>query len=190
MRLINPKLLLVIGLISFLAGCTTEKLNFGIDPEISSVQQLSRGVQQISVSVNEQLPDNIEGIKKDLIIANGPDDPAGVLRNKILDQLKANQFRIISNPLLADLSLSFTIETLYATVDTGMFKSEINAVSHIRVQAKKQGKTFEKVYRNTRKQEVANPANEIDVTGVVNQMLTQQMTAIFTDPRLLALTNG
>lgn len=183
---------IIVGLATsaFLFACTTERLNYRIDPEIANVQQLSRSIRSVSISVDENIPDNIEGLKKDLVLASGPNDPAKTLRSKILDQLKANNFQIISNPLLADLSLTFTIESLHATVDTGMFKSEINAVSHIRVKAKKQSATFEKVYRNTRKQEVANPANELDVTGIVNQVLSQQMNAIFTDPKLLALTNG
>jgi len=173
-----------------LLACSTEKLKYSIDPEIANIGQLAGKAKLVSLSVTNQTPDTIEGLKKDLIIASGPKEPAKALREKILDQLKANNFKIINNPLLADLSLSFTVESLYATVDTGMFKSEINAISHLRVKVKKQGKTFEKVYRNSRKQEVANPANELDVTGIVNQVLSQQMSAIFTDPKLLELTNG
>ena len=62
--------------------------------------------------------------------------------------------------------------------------------SHLRMKANKQGNTFEKLYKMSRTQEVANPVNNNDLSGIVNQLLSNQLSAIWADPALIELTNG
>jgi uncharacterized lipoprotein YajG len=117
-------------------------------------------------------------------------DEALVIRTKLMDSLKNNGFKIISNKLLADVALELDIVEFEVSFKSNFFKSELMVTSHLRMKANKQGNTFEKLYKMSRTQEVANPVNNNDLSGIVNQLLSNQLSAIWADPALIELTNG
>jgi|GEM_PF-3182194 len=183
---------IIVGLLTFviLSGCTPATLNYRLDPDVGDLQSLAGQAKQIAFMVVDKRTDQTQASTDSLIFVAGPDNEAAALKRKIIDSLMKNNFKIISNPLLADLSIELTIEQLNAQVEKSMFKSNVKVTSHLRVKAKKQENSFERLYKSNRSQEVANPANETDVTGVVNQLLSQQLGQIFADPELVKLANN
>lgn len=172
------------------SGCSVKQLSYQLDPELTSVQRLANHVKIVAVSVTDKRSAIAQKDTDDVFYVKGPNQEAELLKSKIIDNLKRNDFKIIGNNLLADLAINVEIEQLDAKVEHSFFKSKIAAKSHLRLKANKKSQRFEKLYKTTRAQEVANPANELDVTGVVNQMLSEQLTTIFTDPALINLANS
>ncbi|TQV81482.1 YajG family lipoprotein [Aliikangiella coralliicola] len=177
------------SLVLVIAACTPAKLNYLIDPEITTAEQLHSHASLVSVQVldkRKQLPSQ----KDKQVVTSAADNEAFMLKEKLVDNLKHHKFKIISKPLLADIALEFHIEQLSATVASELFKSNVEVISHLRLKAKSKGRTFEKLYKMSRSQEVANPANQNDVTGVVNQLLSKQLSGMFSDPALIELARG
>ncbi|MET1255156.1 YajG family lipoprotein [Aliikangiella maris] len=178
---------LMITCLAAVSACTPAKFRYRIDPEITQAQSLAAKAQTIAVQVTDLRSNNYPTQNNKITLISGPVDEAAQLKAQIIDNLTRSQFRIISNPLLADLNVELQIETLQAAVNQSMLKSTIKVDSHIRLIASKQGNKIEKLFRTTREQDVANPVKELDVTGVVNQLLSQQLTSIFNEPALLNL---
>ena len=184
--------LLVLSIVALvgLMGCSPASLSYRLDPEVNNVQRLSNHAKLVSVSVTDNRQQKATAAEQDIIIASGPEDEAKVLRTLLIDNFKKNNFKIINNPLLADLSIEIQIEQLEARINKSMFKSEVKVSSHLRLKAKKQSQSLEKLFKMNRNQEVANPPNELDVTGVVNQLLSNQLSSIFADPALIKLAES
>ncbi len=182
---IRPFLLLAI--ILFSSGCTTTSLKYHFDPEITQLEQLSAHAKVVAITVEDkrsaQTTSKDENIQH---IPHNPDD-AKTLKNKLIANMKQNNFKIIGNALLADLSFNLQIEQFDVSVNKSFFKSEVMVKSQLRVIARHQGNKYEKIYTMKRQQEVANPATELDVTGVVNQLLSQQLSIILSDKSLLEI---
>lgn len=171
------------AIIIVISACNPAALKYQLDPEIAYLNQLSEETKIVALKVIDARtaisPDNT---KQNII--SGPGDEAKILQDKLITQLKQNGFKIISKPLLADIAFEIEITQLALTMETSTFKSIIRGKSEIKLTASKQGTKWSKVFRATREQEVANPANDLDVTGVINQMLTKQFSNIFTDQSL------
>lgn len=180
--------LTILSIIFGLSGCAVGKLNYQIDPEIASVSQLAEQVSIIAVSVtdNRTATGNTNSTKN-LVYADGPADAADALKSRLLEHFRNSRLKIISNPLLADLAIEISIEKLEAKVISNFYKSEIHAVSQIRLKANKKRIPYEKIFQATRSQSVSKPATSNEVTGVINQLLSEQISKILNDPGLLEL---
>ncbi|WP_444997898.1 YajG family lipoprotein [Aliikangiella sp. IMCC44359] len=191
MRFSFKLILTLTSTIALISGCSPSKLNYRLDPEVRNIQSLSEYAQLIAVSVSDNRPLATPNSSNDnILFASGPQNEAALLKTKLIDSLKKNGFKIISNPLLADLSIDIEIEKLEAKVTKSLLRSTVEVVSHLRLKANKQSKKSEKIYKMNRSQEVANPASELDVTGVVNQLLSKQLSVIFSDPMLKKLASS
>jgi uncharacterized lipoprotein YajG len=179
----------ILTLILMVSACATANLSYRLDPEIGNLQSLSSFAQLVSVSVIDKRPQPKRETAENTLIINGPTDEAAELRNKLIDHLKAKNFKIIANPLLADIALEIHIENLQAVVRSEFLKSEIQVDSQLRLKANKQSKTYENIYTMSRTQEVANPVNNADISGVVNRILTEQLSLIFNEPALAQLSS-
>ena len=172
-----------LAVILIISGCNPATLKYQLDPEISYLNQLPDETKIVALKVIDARtatsPDNTEQH-----LVSGPSDEAKILQDKFITQLKQNGLKIISKPLLADIAFEIEIVHLALTLESSTFKSVIRGKSEIKLTANKQGATWSKIFRATREQEVANPANDLDVTGVINQMLTKQFSRIFTDQTL------
>ncbi len=187
MRFPSKSALLITFFTLILSACAAKKLEYKIDPELTSTQNLNQYAELIAVSVVDNRSPQAASTDEDIIIVDGPSNTAEILRKKIIERFKQQNFKIISNKLLADLAVEIQIEKLEVKVNKGLFKSTVNAASQLRLKANKQSKTFEKLYKIKGSQEVANPANELDVTGVINKLLSDQLGEIFSDQALLEL---
>jgi len=182
------KILLFSVLFQIITACSTTSLNYKIDPEISNMKQFANQSSLIAISVIDKRANHDQATHDESILIPGQKNEVEIIKTKILDNLKQNNVRIISNPLLADISLELHIEEFKVVIESELFKSKLKVTSHLRMKASKNGRFFEKLYKMARTQEVANPANSNDVTGIVNQVLSKQLSAIWSDPALSQLT--
>ena len=179
----NKIILLLIGALSLLlTACSPTKLNYQIDPDFSKLAPLVKGNEIIFVSVSDNRIASNTSIQNSLIKADIPDKDA--LKTKLTQYLKDNQHKIINRVLLADLGLEIKIQSLELLLESGTFKSKLSAKSTLEIIIHKKSNQWSKVYKASRVQEVATPVNNLDTTGVINQMLTKQFESIFTDAEL------
>lgn len=177
-----------IGISMLISACSPAKLSYVIDPEINHLETLAKQAPIIAVSVIDLRHNNTSANLPGTTNIPGPENEADVLRHKLIEHLKQNNFKIISQPLLADLAIELSIKQLDVNVKQETFKSNISASSQLHLKARNKQTTFEKNYRAERAQEVANPVNKNDVTGVVNLLLSQQLSSILSAPEIIQLT--
>lgn len=185
MRYLNNKSLIVTALFLLTACTTPTTLTYHLDPEIAELDKLSPLAKVIAISVTDKRPAQTPSNNKNIIIINNNPDDAAILKEKLITQLKKNNFQIISNPLLADVSIAIQIEQLAIKILKSFLKSKISVRNQLRVTTYKQGQKLTKRYRMNRQQEIMNPPSERDITGIVNLLLSKQLSAILTDPSLI-----
>ena len=166
-----------------LSGCNPDILKYQLDPGIDQLNGLAENAKIVALSVKDNRPvsSNQSSSIKSIL---GPNDEANVLRGKLVALLKQGGYKIINNPLLADISFEIQINKLELNIESSTFKSTIRGNSEFKFSVRKNGEDWAKVYRATREQEVANPVNELDATGVMNQMLTRLLSNAFSDASL------
>jgi len=174
-------------LILMMVACSTAPLNYKIDPEIKNINQFVDPSSMIALSVidNRALTTNQQSS-----LISGPENEADVIKSKLIEILKQNNFKIISNLLLADIALELHIEQFDVNIESDLFKSKIKVESQLSLQAKKNGASFNKLFKMNRSQELANPVNSNEVTGIVNQLLSKQLSTIWSDPGFIKLSNS
>ena len=77
------------------------------------------------------------------------------------------------------------IDELALSIQASTFKSTIKASSVFTLTIRRNGEQWSKIFRAARTQEVANPVNQNDATGVMNQLLSKQLSNAFSDPALM-----
>ena len=174
--------LLISTLSLFLTACSPAKLNYQIDPDFSHLDSLIHGNEIIFVSVSDKRTSSNTSIQNSVIKANIPDNDA--LKTKLTQYLKDNQYKLINRILLADLGIEIKIHSLNLLLEKGTFKSKLLAKSTFEVIIHKKNNHWSKIFKASRIQEIASPANNLDTTGVINQMLSKQFKIIFTDVEL------
>lgn len=170
-----------------LSACAQNALRYQVDPEITLSQQLKKLSPMIAISVEDKRLASNDSLGSDTIRISGPENEAQKLKRQLVNAFKNNQYRIISNPLLADLAIQLQINELSVKVKNDLFKSDINIATRFHMLATRQGKKLDKSFSQTLTQEVANPVNDNDVTGVVNQLLSKILSDIIADPELITL---
>ncbi len=185
MNLSLIKIFITLTAMILLSGCNPATLKYQLDPEFTHLDELSEKAKIVALKVvdarSTATPDNANQKA-----VSGPTNEAKVLQDKLISLLKKNGYKIISKPLLADIAFEIEITKLQLSIESSTFKSIIRGSSEIKLTANKHGQQWSKIFRATREQEVANPANDLDATGVVNQMLSKQFTSIFSDQSLVA----
>jgi len=183
MKLLIKKLFPTLVFAILLSGCNPAILQYQLDPEITHLDQLPEETKIVALKVVDARVAH-ESNENNQNIVTGPTDEIKVIEKKLTDFLKQAGYKIISKPLLADLSFEIEINTLQLSLESSTFKSTIGGKSEIKLTVNKRGEQWSKIFRATREQEVANPVNDLDVTGVVNQMLTKQFSSMFSDQSL------
>jgi uncharacterized lipoprotein YajG len=173
-----------------LTSCANTPLGYKIDPEITTIKQFANQSSLIAISIIDKRTQEQNSANEDITFVPRQKDEAALLRTKLIEILKQNDFRIISNKLLADVSLELEIVEFQVSIETGLFKSNLKVSSQLRVKSSAQGNNFEKLYKMNRTQEVANPVNNKDLSGVVNQLLSKQLSDVWSDPALAQQTKG
>lgn len=175
----------IFGFISLiLSACASEQLSYRIDPEIRYTPESSQVSPIFALEVidsrQHQPGHNHQASKVQSVpFALGDQAVTQALKDKLAASLQNNRFRLISDPLLADTSLSIELEVLDVTLSEQTFSTQIAVNSQFLFRLSQQGEVREKRYKASRTQEVANPVKSIEVTGVVNQLLSQQLSKIF-----------
>ncbi len=183
MRIKFSHLMAVIFSMLMISGCNPDLLKYKLDPDFGSLEQLAGQAEVVGVKITDK--------RVDKPIAAGDiklapfEDEAKVLENRLIAQLKELDYKIISKPLLADLAVMMDINELSLLVTESTFKSTIKANSVLTITIRRNGEQWSKIFRNARSQEVANPVNENDATGVINQLLSKQLSNAFSDPALM-----
>ncbi len=183
MNLSLKKTFITLTAMAILSGCNPAILKYQLDPEINNLDRLAQDAKIVALKVTDSRVNNSANTSNQNAIA-GPDNETKQLQDKLITLLKQNGYKIISKPLLADVAFELEITKLTLTIESSTFKSVIRGNSEIKLTANKHSLQWSKIYRATRQQEVANPANDLDATGVINQMLTKQLSGIFSDPDL------
>ena len=169
-------------LILFIAGCNPQVLKYKIDPEFGALDVFAGNSKIVAIKINDHLKPTSSA--SDITISR-PENIAGTLKKGLINQLKDLDYKIINNPLLADLAITMDLRTLDVKIDTQTFKSELSANSEFQLTIRRKGEEWTKVFRSGRTQEIANPAKDRDVSGVINQLLSRQLAAAFADPKLM-----
>ena len=168
---------------SFVFGCSSSKLIYQIDPDFAQLSSALESKEIVYVDVTDNRVAEINTTTLTIIEADTPD--AEALKSKLTQFLKDNQFKIINRVLLADIGLEIKIIDLKLSLTSELFKSKLTGESKLEMIIHKKSKQWGKTYKTSRSQEVANPVNEFDATGVINQMLTKQFNNIFSDKELI-----
>ncbi len=167
----------------FIFGCSSSKLIYQIDPDFSRVAPALENKEIIYVEVIDNRTEGTHNATLTSITADMSDSKA--LKTKLTQFLKDKQFRMINRVLLADLGLEIRIIDLKLILDSGVFKSKITGSSELEIIIHKKSERWSKTFKVSRSQDVANPVNEFDATGIMNQMLSKQFNNIFSDRELI-----
>ncbi|MFT6733640.1 MAG: putative lipoprotein YajG [Polaribacter sp.] len=176
-------ILLAIMANTFLFGCTSSKLIYQIDPDFSQLTPALENREIIYVEVTDNRNATTNTATLTSIDSDIPDSTA--LKSKLTQYLKDKQFKIINRPLLADIGIEIGIVELELSLDSGFFKSKITGKSELKIIFHKKSKQWSKTFKASRSQDIANPVNEFDATGIMNQMLSKQFNSIFSDGELI-----
>ncbi|MDQ7048478.1 MAG: hypothetical protein Q9M92_02630 [Enterobacterales bacterium] len=87
-----------------LVACGAASIKYHMDPDLSGLEQLSKRGSNIYLKVIDSRPSSPK-YPIDYSEVKGPPQIPEVLRQRLLTQLKKSGYKIISKPLLADLSL-------------------------------------------------------------------------------------
>lgn len=183
---LNFPVLVLVGLIA-LIGCAPAMLRYQLDPEVKNLQSLAEKLQTIAISVTDLRKKAEPKLDENTFLVPGPENEAETLKAKLIEHLIKSDFKITSNKLLANLAIDIQIEKLDTLVTKHFLKSTVTVNSQLRLKANKQSETIEKIFKMSLQQDVANPVNALDITGVVNQLLSDQLSEIFVDPILTEL---
>ncbi len=173
-------------LVLTITACSKPALIYKLSPEIQSTTSLQQNIKLISVSVVDKRAPQAK--HNDLTFAKSDTNEAAALRKIVIEKLTQDGFKIISDPLLADLSLKFELEKLHTSIDSGILKANLESVVWLKLKAARKGHNLTKLFKTSRSQEVAIPVNSNDITGLTNQALSAQLSKLFSDPELLALS--
>jgi uncharacterized lipoprotein YajG len=177
-----------IALIVVLAGCSPIGLKYRLDFDFGDISNSVGPVKIVAVDIIDSR--SLTAVSKSEMIVAGPENETAVIRKLLVERFKAEGIKIISKPLLADLAFQIDINQLQVLIESGTFKSEFRAMSEFQVTVKKQGQKWSKIFRASRNQEVANPANENEATGLINQLLSEQFNKVFSDQGLQKFVNA
>lgn len=175
---------LIVSMLLF--GCSSAKLKYSLDPEISYLEETALASKVISVKVidGRKLLEEQPSSSDEINIA-GPENIAKHLQTLIIAKLKQQGYKIGSNPLLADTAYELKLEELKLIASKNLLKSTLKASSKVVLTISKHSESFTKIFQSTRTQEVANPISALDATGVVNQLLSEQLAKAFSDPKFV-----
>ena len=184
----NFNKLLVINLIVItfvLSACTHAQLSYQLDPELNNFPPPVANTKLIAFDLIDKTSTNQSISGKESVYVVSDRQQFSPLSQKFINRLKALDYKIISNPLLADIAITIEISQLDLLLEKGIFKSKFNAYSQIKFTINKKSEPWSKIYKANKTQEVANPATNLDATGIINQLLSEQLEKGFSDPSLL-----
>jgi len=173
----------LIGLVSILSACTHSQLSYQLDPELVNFPPKVTNMNMVAFTlVDKTSNEQTKNPEKSISVVSKQQLPQ--LEQKFINKLKGLNYKIISNPLLADLAIKIEINQLDLRLEKGTFKSKFNAYSQIKLTINKKSESWSKIFRASKMQEVANPATDVDATGIINQLLSGQFEKSFSDPSL------
>ncbi len=183
MKSTSIKSLLILVSLLTLTACNPDLLKYKLDPDFGSLEQLAGKSEIVAVKITDKR--SSKPIPSGDIKLAPFEDEATVLKKRLTDQLKELDYKIINKPLLADLAVMMDINELDVRIQESTFKSTVKANSVFTLTIRRNGEEWSKIFRAARTQEVANPVNQNDATGVINQLLSKQLSNAFSDPALM-----
>jgi len=175
------KRIVAILISGLLIACQPQFIQYRLGPDYSPLARLSPKQPLMALKVVDK-----RGTPSDPMTSGVKTQPRTELGDT-LDQLikqaaKENGIRLISNPLLADIALTLEIESFEVIVETGTLKSRIIVKAQTNMVLAKKSTSHSKRFITSRRQEVANPVTEKEVSGLVNQTLSEQFALMMQDP--------
>ncbi|MEP1741900.1 MAG: YajG family lipoprotein [Kangiellaceae bacterium] len=183
MNLKPIKYLFLIASLFILTACNPDLLKYKLDPDFGSLEQLAGKSEIVAVQVSDKRTK--QPIPTGDIKLAPMEDEATILNKRLIEQMKDLDYKIINKPLLADLAIMMDINELTVSIQESTFKSTVKANSVFTLTIRRNGEEWRKIFRAARTQEVANPVNQNDATGVINQLLSKQLSNAFSDPALM-----
>jgi uncharacterized lipoprotein YajG len=183
MNLKPIKYLFLIASLFILTACNPDLLKYKLDPDFGSLEQLAGKSEIVAVQVSDKRTK--QPIPTGDIKLAPMEDEATILNKRLIEQLRDLDYKIINKPLLADLAIMMDINELSVSIQESTFKSTVKANSVFTLTIRRNGEEWRKIFRAARTQEVANPVNQNDATGVINQLLSKQLSNAFSDPALM-----
>ncbi len=177
------KYLFLIASLFILTACNPDLLKYKLDPDFGSLEQLAGKSEIVAVQVSDKRTK--QPIPTGDIKLAPMEDEATILNKRLIEQLKDLDYKIINKPLLADLAIMMDINELTVSIQESTCKSTVKANSVFTLTIRRNGEEWRKIFRAARTQEVANPVNQNDATGVINQLLSKQLSNAFSDPALM-----
>ncbi len=168
-----------------LTACSPKTLYYKLDPDFGNINESIQAAELVALQIiDKRKPPSLQA---DQMSVKGPEQEIKHLRTLLTERFKSENKKIISKPLLADLAFLIEINQLEVILSPGTFKSEFSAASNFQLTVTKKGATWSKIFRASRSQEVANPVNSNEATGLINQLLSEQFNKAFSDPGLKQL---
>lgn len=177
------KILFNAFLVITLSSCGSATLKYAIDPEFDYLKESLQTAKVVAVTVADGRGSAAKTSSGTMAVAK-TGNVAQTLRSQLVSKLKAQGYKIISKPLLADVAYDLVIQELELSVNKSMLKTTLLGKGKILLTLRKHGESLAKTFSATRTQEVANPATDLDATGVINQMLSRLFANMFSDQAL------
>lgn len=168
---------ILFSLLLVMTGCQTANLTYRVNPDLSPLQQLQSQAEMIAINVvdkTESTAQNSNSLRTEKPITES-------IQEQLKKAATAAGMKLIANPLLADLGLTLEIEVFDVSLNASTFSSEMKVKSQLNLQLQKKSRSYQKRFISSRTQEVANPVNNNDITGIVNQILSEQFAAALND---------
>lgn len=180
---------LVVTVLALLSACQSQPLRYQLDPEFNSI--MGQNSKIIALKIKDNRSSESSKTTNNLHIS-GPKNIELSLQQKITTQIKQSGHKIINNPLLADYAIELKVNRLDIIALPSTFKSTLIAKNEFQLTINQQGKQWTKIFKGSKSQDVVNPVSSSDATGVINQLLSQQLTKAFSSESLkqFLLANG
>ncbi len=184
-KLPHSKLIFITLILSLsLLSCSSKTPSYNLDPEFSLLHEQNDKYSIVAVKVFDNRKKTVEKTGKKQTTLSSTHNDAEVLQEKFIRRLKQQDYKIINKPLLADIAYEISLNQLNITLEKGFLKSNFIATSEIKLTVRRNSETWSKVFRSSKTQEVANPTTDGDASGIINQLLSQQLISAFSDSSL------
>ena len=101
----------IFALLILNVACTPNKLIYKVDPEIKLASDYKQNASLVSIKVSDNRMVKSVTSNEEISVV-GPNDLADELKQKLITRFQQEGFKIITNPLLADLAIQLEIEKL------------------------------------------------------------------------------
>ena len=165
-------------------ACSKSQLHYELDPEIGDFPEAMSNFKIVALKITDNTKPSSNSLNSNQIRISPKDNQLAQIQNKLMRKLKEMNYKIISNPLLADVAIDIKFHEVELMLEKSLLKGKFTGNTHLELTISRKSKVWSKIFKATKTQEVAYPADSTDATGIINQLISEQLTKGFSDTGL------